>query len=111
MGGPQCHMSILRNGNVAYISLIFHTVTRQIQENATSHVTIFLPSYPMSPSPMSHVKFKKRPWRHINFRGHGPFVSTRRSSTSSSQGVFATLLGSKFLGTPKFYFVSYINIP
>ena len=34
MGGPQCHMSILRNGNVAY------------------HCRLF--------SPMSHFEFKKR---------------------------------------------------
>ena len=36
MGGPQCRMSILRNGNIARLCRLF--------------------------SPMSHVKFKKRPY-------------------------------------------------
>ena len=39
-----------------------------------SHVTIILRTYRMSLSPMSHVEFKKRPCRPVDFRGQGPLV-------------------------------------
>ena len=50
---PPCRMSNFRNGLV-------------------SCNYIFLPSYRMALTPMSHVEFKKSPCRHVEFRGQGP---------------------------------------
>ena len=75
-GGAHCRMSVLRNGNVAYLGHLFSTMS-------TSHVEFkkmvcrislyFVPSSHMSLSPMSHVEFKKWTWHPFAFRGQGPY--------------------------------------
>ena len=71
MGGPQCRMSILRYGNIAYPCRLFHQMSH-IEFKNRPRVTIFFSPCRMSLSRMSHVKFKKCPCRPVGFRGQGP---------------------------------------
>ena len=74
MGGPQCCMSVLRNGNVACPCRLLSPM---------SHVEFKKRRCPMSLKSlapvarhyrpyMSHVEFLKCPCRPVDFRGLGP---------------------------------------
>ena len=72
-GGPQCRMSILRNGNVACPCRLFYPMSHvKFKNRLCRHVTMIFSPCRMSRSPMSHVKLKKCPCRHVDFRGQGP---------------------------------------
>ena len=71
MGGLQCRMSILRNGNVAFLVAYF---PRSQMEVAMSHVTIIFSPCHMSLSPMSRVEFKKCPCNPVDFGGQAPYT-------------------------------------
>ena len=84
MRGPQCRMSILRNGNVACLSDVSVTYFPQCHMSnlRKAYVTchyIFLPPCRMSLSSMWHVEFKNCPCRPVDFRGLGPLgeISSR----------------------------------
>ena len=75
MGGPQCRMSILRNGNVPCICTLFSPMSHvEFKKRLCPMSLHFYPSCRMSLSPMSHVEFKKGPCRPVGFRGQGPFA-------------------------------------
>ena len=72
-GIPMSHVDF-KNSNVACLSLIFHHVACRVFEIAMLHInTIFLPLCRMSLSLMSHVEFKKKPCRCVEFRHLGPY--------------------------------------
>ena len=62
IGGPQCCMSILRNGNVACPCRLFSLMSHVKFKKRLCHMSLsFPPSCRMSLSAMSRVEFKK--WR------------------------------------------------
>ena len=61
--GSPCHMSILRNANVAGLYRLFMP---------KSHVKFKKKPNCMSIGPMSYVAFKKRMCHPVDFRGQGP---------------------------------------
>ena len=80
-GGPQCRMSILRNGNVACLCRLFPTILGKGNDNITTHYIVTLmshitksipPPLHMCLSPMSHVEFKKCPCHPVGLRGQWP---------------------------------------
>ena len=73
MGGPQCCMSILRNGNFACLCRLFFTMSNgEFKKRLCPMSLHFYPACRMSLSPMLHVEFKQGPCRPVNFRGQGP---------------------------------------
>ena len=74
MEGPQCRMSVLRNGNTACHCRLFYLMSHVEFKNRIymSHVTIIFSPCRMSLSPMSHVEFKKCPCRPVDFRDQWP---------------------------------------
>ena len=74
MGGPQCHMSILRNGNVACLCRLFSPMSHVEFEKRLCPMSLhFYPSCRMSLSLMSYVEFKICPCHPVDFRGQGPY--------------------------------------
>ena len=89
-GGSPCHLSILRNVNVACLCRLFIPMSPVEFKNDLSHVTMTLIL-------MSHVEFKKhqcrpvtkslcrmsnlkkRPCRPVDFKGQGPLLWPRPS--------------------------------
>ena len=70
MGGPQCHMSLLRNGNVTSLCCLFSTMSHVEIKRGICPMSLHLyPPYHMSLSPMSHVEFKKWPCYPVDSRG------------------------------------------
>ena len=60
MGGPQCRMSILRNGNVACLCRLFSPMSDvEFKKRLCLMSLHFYPSCRMSLSSMSHVELKK----------------------------------------------------
>ena len=73
-GGPQCRMSILRNGNVACFYRLFLPMSHVEFKKGLCHMSLyFLSPCRMSLSPMSHVDFKNCPCRSVDFKGQGPY--------------------------------------
>ena len=60
MGAHRGHMSILRNGIIAYLSHLFFLMSHVEFEKNLCH-NVFYPPCCMSLGPMLHVKFIKSP--------------------------------------------------
>ena len=57
-GGPQCRMSILRNGNIACLFHLFFSMSHvEFKKRPCPMSLYFYPSCRMSLSAMSHVEF------------------------------------------------------
>ena len=73
-GGSPCHIAILINGNVAGLRRLFFPISQvEFKKRLCPMSLYFYTSYLMSPSLMSHVEFKKKPCRPVDFRGKGKF--------------------------------------
>ena len=79
-GGPQCRMSILRNGNVACRYFCNFNVDFKIAKYRLSNLGkahgMSLIFFHMSMGFMSHVDFWKWPCRPVDFKGQGPQCMT-----------------------------------
>ena len=71
-GGVPCRLSVLRNGNIAYMSLSLihaHVACERHYRNVTIYVST---SSRMSLDLMSPVDFRKKMCRPVEFQGGGP---------------------------------------
>ena len=70
-GGSPCHLSFLRNANVACLCRLFMPMSHVEFKRYPCHMSLlFLKPCRMIGS-MSHVKFKKWPCRPVEFKGQG----------------------------------------
>ena len=75
MGASPCHMSILRNANVTYVSVAYFPLCHMSNSgngDVACHCLSCIPS-PLSHvtiSMMSYVDFKKRPYCLVEIKGN-----------------------------------------
>ena len=71
-GDPQCHMSILRNGDYTYLHRFFFTMSHVEFKKRSLCVTILLTSMTHVSGHYFTVKFKIYQCRPVGFKGQGP---------------------------------------